>query len=179
MEQAHEQRVGAHDATVAVDGRDRHRRIVEKAHEADFRRALRIGTVVAGAIDDERARSAGATVCAEGKLVEQANRQRASAAGFQVEVEYFRLDLAGRGAKRRQQGGAVARDEVGKLEPAGADLGEILVEPVRQRRVEIDDIALGIDGEEAGRCMVEIVDGMLQFLKDILLLLALARHVAQ
>ena len=130
VEQPHEQRIGAHDAAVAINSRDRHRRIVEKAHEADFRRALRIGALVAGAIEHERARSAGGTVGAEGDLVEQANRQRTTAAGPQIEVEHLGLDLARRGAQRRQQRRTVAGNDIGKLESAGADLGEILIEPV-------------------------------------------------
>ena len=48
---------------------------------------------------------------------------------------------------------------------------------VGQRGVEIDDVALGIDREEAGRRVVEIVDGVLQFLEDVLLPLAVARDV--
>ena len=43
VKQPREQRIGADDAALPVDGRDRHRRMVEEAHEADFRRALRIG----------------------------------------------------------------------------------------------------------------------------------------
>ncbi len=47
VEQPREQRIGADDAALLVDGRDRHRRVVEKPHEADFGGALRIGAVVA------------------------------------------------------------------------------------------------------------------------------------
>ena len=65
------------------------------------------------------------------------------------------------------------------FKPAGADLRQILVEPIGQRGVEIDHVALGIDGKKAGRGVIEIIDGVLQFLKDILLPLALARHVGQ
>jgi hypothetical protein len=43
--------------------------------------------------------------------------------------------------------------------------------------VEIADVAVGIDGEEAGRRVIEIVDGVLQLLEDVLLALAVARHV--
>ena len=56
---------------LAIDGRDRHRRVVEEAHEADFGRALRIGAVVLRAIEHERARRAGRAIGAEGKLVER------------------------------------------------------------------------------------------------------------
>ena len=52
-----------------------------------------------------------------------------------------------------------------------------MVEPRRERGVEIADVAIAIDGEEAGRRVIEIVDGVLQFLEDVLLALAVARHV--
>ena len=58
-EQAREQRVGAHDPALLVDGRDRHRRVVEEAHEAHFGRALRIVPLVARAVEHQRARGAG------------------------------------------------------------------------------------------------------------------------
>ena len=87
------------------------------------------------------------------------------------------LTSPGAAAQRGQQRRAVAGDDVGELEAAGADLGEILIEPIGERGVEIDDVALGIDGEEAGRRVIEIVDGVLQLLKDVLLPLALAGHV--
>ena len=150
---------------------------MEEAHEAHFGGALRFGAVVAGAIEHERARSAGRAVGIEGKLVEEAHRQRAAPAGFQVEVEHLGLHLAGRRPQRGQQGRAVAGHEIGELEPAGADLGEILVEPVGECRIEIDDLAVGIGGEEAGRRMIEIVDGALQLLEHILLPLAVAGDV--
>ncbi len=153
--------------------------MVEEAHEADFRGALRIGAVVAGAIEHERARGARHAVGAEGELVEQPHRQRAAAAGLQIEVEHLGLDLARRGAQRRQQRGAVAGDEVGELEAAGADLGEVLIEPVGERGVEVDHVALAIDGKKAGRRVIEIIDGVLQFLKDVFLPLALAGHVGE
>ena len=179
VEQPREQRIGAHDAAVAVDGRDRHRRMVEEAHEADFGGALRIGAVVMGTIEHEGARGARHAVGTEGELVEQPHRQSAAAAGFQIEIEHLGLDLARRGAQRRQQRGAVAGDEVGELEAAGADLRQILIEPVGERGVEVDHVALAVDGEEAGRSVIEIIDGVLQFLKDVFLPLALARHVAE
>ena len=179
MEQPGEQRIGAHHAAVLVDGRDRHRRVVEEPHEADFGGALRIGAVVAGAIEHQRARRAGRAVGAESKLVEHPNRQRAAAAGAQIEIEHFGLDLARRAPQRRQQRRAVAGDQVGKLEPARADLGQILIEPIGERRVEIDDVAFVIDREKSGRRMIEIIDGVLQFLKDVFLPVALARHVGE
>ena len=58
---------------------------------------------------------------------------------LQIEVEHLGLHLAGRGVERGQQRGALAGHDVGELERAGADLREIVVEPVGERGVEIDD----------------------------------------
>ena len=179
VEQPHEQRIGAHDAAASIDSRDRHRRMVEKAHEADFRRALRVCAVVARAIEHQRARSAGRAVGAERELVEEANRERAAAAGLEIEVEHFGLDLARGGSQRRQKRRAVAGDKVGELEAARPDLGKILIEPIGERGVEVDHVAFGIDRKKAGRRMIEIVDRVLQFLKDVFLPVALTRHVAE
>ena len=153
--------------------------MVEKAHEADFRRALRVGAVVARAIEHQRARRAGRAVGAESELVEEANRERAAATGLEIEVEHFGLDLARSAPQRRQKRRAVAGDQVAELKSARPDLGKILIEPIGQRRVEVDHLAFGIDGKKAGRRMIEIVDGVLQFLKDVFLPVALARHVAE
>ena len=111
--------------------------------------------------------------------MEEPHRQRAAAASPEIEVEHLGLELAGGSAQRRQQRRAVAGDEIGKLEAAGADLGQILIQPIGERRVEINDIAALIDGKEAGRCVIEVVDRVLQLLKDVLLPLALAGHVAE
>ena len=60
---------------------------------------------------------------------------------------------------------------------AGADLGEVMVEPIGERGVDIDEFARGIDREEPARRMVEIFDRMLQLLKHMLLPLAVAGDV--
>ena len=57
-------------------------------------------------------------------------------------------------------------------------LRQIVIEPGRQRGVEIADVAVAIDREEAGRRVVEIVDGVLQLPENIFLALAVSRHVA-
>ena len=87
------------------------------------------------------------------------------------------LTSPGTGHDRGQQRRAVAGDDVGQLQPARADLGEIVIEPVRQRRVDIDEVAGGIDREEAARRMIEIFDRVLQFLEHVLLALAVAGDV--
>lgn len=47
------------------------------------------------------------------------------------------------------------------------ELGEVDAKPFGERGVEIDDLALAAGGEETGRRMVEIVDGVLQFLEEL------------
>jgi hypothetical protein len=108
--------------------------------------------------------------------VEQAHRHRLARARAQVEIEHLRPYLAGRRRERREQRRTLAGHDIAELERAG-DFGEVLVEPGGERRIEIDDIARGIDGEEAGRRMVEIVDRVLQFLEDVFLPLPFARHI--
>ena len=61
--------------------------------------------------------------------------------------------------------------------PPDADFGEVVIEPVRQRGVDIDEVAAGIDREEPARRMIEIFDGVLQFLEHVLLPLAVAGDV--
>ena len=62
-----------------------------------------------------------------------------AAAGFQVEVEALGLHVARRGGERGEQRRAFAGDDIRELQPAGTDLRQIVVEPGRQRRIEIDD----------------------------------------
>ena len=70
VEQAGKSRIGVDDPPLLVDGGDRHRRILEKAHEPHFGRALRIDRPVARAIDDKRPRGAWRAVGPEGDLME-------------------------------------------------------------------------------------------------------------
>ena len=137
IEQPRKQRVRAHDPALPVDGRDRHWGVVEEAHEAHFGGALWIGAVVARAVEHERARGAGRAVGAERHLVEEPYRNGLSGAGLEVDIENFGLHVAGRGGECGQERGALAGHDIAELEPAGADLREVVVEPFRQRRVEI------------------------------------------
>ena len=162
-------RIAARDAAELVDGRNRHRRILEEAHEAHFGRALRIAAVVLGAVEHQRARDAGRAVGAERHLMKQPHRHRLAGARLEVEIEHFGFDVAGRGIERGQQRRAFAGDNIGELERADADLRQILIEPGRQRGVEINDVAGAIDREEAGRRVVEIIDGVLEFLEHVFL----------
>jgi len=144
---------------------------------ADFGVALGILAAVLAAVEHQSPRGACCAVSAVRDLVEQTDRQRPAGAGAQVEVQHLGLHLARRGAERGKQRGAFTSDNIGELERAERDLRQILIEPGRQRGIEIDDVALGIDREEPGRGMVQIVDGVLQLLKDVFLPLALARNV--
>ena len=177
LEGGSEARIVARDARGLVDGGDRHGGVLEEAHEAHFRRPLRIAAVVLGAVEHQRARGARRTVGAERHLVEQAHRHRLAAARLEVEVEHLGLHLAGRGVERGQERRALTGDDVIELERAGPDLRQIVIEPVGERGVEIDNVARRIDREKAGRRVVEIIDGVLQFLEHVFLALAVARHV--
>ena len=54
-----------------------------------------------------------------------------------------------------------------------------MVEPGRERGIEVADVAVAIDREKTGRRMVEIVDGVLQLLEDVFLPLAVTGDVLQ
>src|SRR5262249_3972982 len=71
MEQSRKSRIRVRDPALLVDGRDRHRRILEEAHEAHFGGALQVDRAVARAVENERARRAGRAVRAERDLVEE------------------------------------------------------------------------------------------------------------
>ena len=108
LRQLGEAGIGAHHRAAAVHCRDRHRGMVEEAHEADFGGALRIGMLVAGAADHQRARRAGRAVGAERQLVIEPHRHGLAAAHAQVDVEHLGLDFARHRHDRGQQRRAVA-----------------------------------------------------------------------
>ena len=136
VEQPREPRVRARDPALLVHRGDRHRRVLEEAHEAHLGGALRIGAVVACAVEDEGARGTRRAVGAEGDLVEQPHRNRPAAAGLEVDVEHLGLHVARHRRQRGEQRGALAGHDVVELEAAGADLREVVVEPVGQRGIE-------------------------------------------
>ncbi len=177
LRQLGEAGIGADHRAGAVHGRNRHRGVVEEAHEAHFGGALRIGTLVARAADHQRARGAGHAVGPERQLVIEPHRHGLAAAHPQIDIEHLGLDFAGHRHDRGQQRGPVAGHDVGQLQTARADLREIVIEPVRQRGVDVDEVAGGIDREESARRMIEIFDRVLQFLKHVLLPFAVAGDV--
>ncbi|MEY9117717.1 hypothetical protein ABIE86_006449 [Bradyrhizobium diazoefficiens] len=151
--------------------------MVEEAHETHFGGAVRIAALVAGAADHERARRPRRAVGAEGELVIEPHRHGLAGAHAQVDVEDLGLHLARHGHDGAEQRSAVAGDDVGELQPARADLGEVVIEPVRQRRVDVSELAGRIDREEAARRVIEIFDRMLELLEHVLLALAVAGDV--
>src|SRR3954463_7087809 len=52
-----------------------------------------------------------------------------------------------------------------------------MIEPIGERRVDIGNLAGGIDREEAARRVIEIFDGVLEFLEHVFLALAIAGDV--
>jgi hypothetical protein len=106
-----------------------------------------------------------------------ADGQRLAVAAPEIDVDDLRAHVPGRSAARRHQRDDVRRRDVGDREAAGADLGEIVVEPGGERGVHVDDGAARIDRQEAGGSMVEVVDRVLEFLEDVLLPLPLVRDV--
>ena len=119
----------------------------------------------------------GAAIGAERNFMKQTHGDRLAAAGLEVEIEDFGPDFSGRGIQRGEQSRTLSSDDVAELERARADLSQIVIEPGRQCRIEVNDVAGGIDRKEPGRRVVEIVDGMLELLEHIFLPLALARNI--
>ena len=103
MEQRGQKGHSTRDLALLVDRGDRHGRVVEEARESHLGGALRVGAVVAGAVEHQRARGSGHPVGAEGDLVEQPRRQRVPAAGLEID------DRAPRSARRRARRRAWSR----------------------------------------------------------------------
>jgi hypothetical protein len=53
-----------------------------------------------------------------------------------------------------------------------------MIKPSSKGRIQIADVAFGIDGEEPGRSVIEIVDRMMELMENVLLMLALMRHIS-
>ena len=83
----------------------------------------------------------------------------------------------GTGVNRGQERSAVAGHDVGQLQPARSDFRQIVVEPVGERRIDIGDLARGVDREEAARRVIEIFDRVLQLFEYVLLPLAVAGDI--
>ena len=176
-EQAHERGVGADHAAVAVEGGDGDRAVVEEARQSHLRRPLRlVGIRAGGAVEHEGARRAGRPVLPIGDAVVEPGRQRLTVPTAQIDVVAVGAHLAGQTGRGGEHVGA-GRD-FQELQAAGADGGEVVAEPGGERRIHVDDRAGGIDRQEAGRRMIEIVDRVLEFLEDVFLALTLVGDVA-
>ena len=180
-EHAQERRVGAPDAALAVDRRDGDGRVVEEAGEAHLGRAQRFRHLLAGrAVEHHRAGGAGRAVDGHRHAVEQAHRQALAVGAHEVEIDdggaVAHLVV---GRRRGEQRDAVALDDVGELERAGVEARQVDAQPFGERRVHVDDAPVGLGREEAGRRVVEIVDGVLQLLEHRLLAGALGADVGQ
>ena len=109
--------------------------------------------------------------------MQDARRKHASLAGFEVDVEGLGPDFAGPAPEGREHCAAVAGDDVANLELTEPELGEVVIQPLRQRRVHMDDRAVRLGREEAGRRVVEIVDGVLEILEEGFVAVVLAGFV--
>src|SRR5262249_58698191 len=103
----------------------------------------------------------------------------AGAGSFEVDVEDPGLHTARHRRERGEQRRALARYDVLESQPAGADLGEVVIEPIGERGVEIRDAAIAFGREKTGRRMVEVIDRLLQLLEDVLVPLELTRHIRE
>ncbi|MGC4077406.1 MAG: hypothetical protein QM702_10310 [Rubrivivax sp.] len=176
-EDATERSVCADDPAGLVEGSDGERSIVEEAREAYFGSAQ--GLLVVGAlaaIEHQRAGLAELALGEAGGAMHQAHRETGAVAADQVDVDDLGADLAV-GATAHQQAGAVATHDVVELERARLELGEVVAEPVGEGRVDVLHPAPRIGGEEAGRRVVEIVDGALQLEEGVVLPFAVAGDV--
>ncbi len=178
---AQERRIGAPDAAVAVDRRDGDRRVVEEAGEAHLGGAQRLGQFLAGrAVEHHGAGGARRPVDGHRHAVQQAHRQALAVGAHQVEVDdggaVAHLVVGRRCGEQRD---AVALDDIGELQPGGVEARQVDAQPLGERGVHVDDAPVRFGREEAGRRMVEIVDGVLQFLEHGLLTGALGADVGQ
>ena len=167
--------VGERDAALPVDRGDRHRRVVEEAGEAHLGDAARLRLVAEPHVEDERARGADRAVGGDRHAVQEARRQARAVGAHEVEIE--RLGLGARRARRLDHREPLDADDVAHVLGARLELGEVDADPFGERGVQVADAPVRLEREEAGRRMVEIVDGVLQLLKNVLLVLALARDV--
>ena len=83
----------------------------------------------------------------------------------------------GAAAGPRDECSAVLGHDLGELEMASSDIGEVEAEPLGERGIEIVDSAVAVGGEEAGGRVVEIGDGLLHLLEASLLPLAVRGHL--
>src|SRR5262249_43413740 len=150
-----------------VDCGNRHWRVLEETHETHFRGALGITTFSSRSIESKRARSTGGAVRTKRNFVKQSHGYRLAAPRLEVEIEDLGPDLSRRSVQCGQQRSTLSCDDVTKLQRACSDLGQIVIEPGCECRVQIDNVAGGIDRKKSGRCVIEVVDRVLKLLEYI------------
>ena len=99
------------------------------------------------------------------QAMQDAHRKRGAVRLDEIDVEAPRVALGGAAACARDEGRAVLGHDLGELEMASSDIGEVEAEPLGERRIEIVDGAVAVGGEEAGGRVVEIGDGRLHLLE--------------
>ena len=169
------------DAPGAIDRRDRDRRVVEEAREAHLRGPLSFVDFAAGERLRTSVRDAPMPpVLAEGDAVIEPHRQELAVAAAQIEIEGLGAHAAGLARERRHHRHHVARHDVGEVQPAGSDLSRGRSRATRRawRSDRRWTPSGSTDRKPAGR-VVEIVDGVLEFLEDVLLPLPLMGHLAR
>ena len=87
-------------------------------------------------------------------------------ARLEVDVELLRRHFARAAGHHGEHRAAVSGDDVVDLEPADAELGEIVVEPAGEGGVHMRDRAVGLGGKKACGRVVEIVDRVLEILEE-------------
>ena len=170
-------RIATSYSAILVHRGDRHRSVLKEPHEAHFGGALRVAALVSCTVERQRARGAGRSIGSERNFMEEPHGYGLASAGLEIKVEDLGLHFTWRCIQRRQQRRALTRNDVPEPQRAGADLSEVVIEPGRERRVQVDNVATGIDRKEPGWRVIEIVDGVLQFLEHVLLTLALTCDV--
>ena len=167
MGEARERGVGTQHAAGGVDRRDRHRGRIENAGEAHFGRAQVFALDLArGAVDHQRAGGARRPVAGKGDFVENARRQQAALTRLEVDVELLGRHFAGRAGDHGEHRAAVSGHDIVDLEPADAELSEIVVEPAGQGGVHMRDRAIRLGREKPSRRVIEIVDRVLEILEE-------------
>ena len=109
----------------------------------------------------------GAPSAAIGHAVEKPDRQALAVPLDEVEVDDLGAVAPPLGGRRRRAAPRRRRATISaRRERPGLEAGEVDAEPFGERGVEVDDAAVRLGREEAGRRVVEIVDGVLQLLED-------------
>ena len=109
--------------------------------------------------------------------MQYAHRQNPALTRLEVDIELLRRHFARAAGHHRQHGAAVSGDDVVDLEPADAELGEVIVEPTGEGGVHVGDRAVGLGGKKTGRRVIEIVDRVLEILEEGFMPVVIARLV--